>query len=502
VLWPLVALLLITPMFRAGATPLAGMLCQVLSLVVLAMTLWTPRRVGIGWPEVLVLASLAAIPWLYLVPLPESWVADLSGRARYAQTAGLLPPAATPAFATLSLVPAATAAAGLALLLPIAAYLGTRVLGRSSLVLVLHLLLALAAMQALLGLIQFGTAQSGEAWLAVEGASGQSATGTYANRNHLAGLLEMMLPVSLALLFHALARQGSWSAAPGTWRRRSAFLSSGAGTAAVAYAAVSCLLIVGVVFTRSRAGILLAMLGIVLAALVFARRTSRMGALGTAGTLVMLSVAVGTVVRLAPVIERFSMAGIGDDARWLLFGRTWQGAMALFPLGGGPGSFPSLFAALQPVDLGRFVVNRAHNDYLEWLFDAGVLALMLLAGVFLLYVGQWTVLLRVRSWSRLQFCQAGAGLGLLLLALHETVEYNLHTPANQLVFTPANQLVFAVLAAAFLLPPDRPGASPRHRRRRRTTADPDIARTVNRPNAPEAEQIENPFKAASGERSG
>jgi hypothetical protein len=86
-----------------------------------------------------------------------------------------------------------------------------------------------------------------------------------------------------------------------------------------------------------------------------------------------------------------------------------------------------------------------------------------------------------------------AGIGLLLLLIHELFDYNLHTPANM--------VVFALLAGIFFSAPGQiNNATSRHRQRRRTpdltTAEaPGGETTVPslNPGAPPPEQIPNPF---------
>jgi hypothetical protein len=67
------------------------------------------------------------------------------------------------------------------------------------------------------------------------------------------------------------------------------------------------------------------------------------------------------------------------------------------------------------------------------------------------------------EWTRSRFLQVAAGISLLLLALHEFVDYNLYTPANQ--------LVFAVLAGIFFMPVEKLHAADSQRRRKRNTSD-------------------------------
>jgi hypothetical protein len=85
------------------------------------------------------------------------------------------------------------------------------------------------------------------------------------------------------------------------------------------------LLIIGIIFTRSRTGIFLGMLGIILSALAFSRRIGGSNVFGPAGTVVALAVSFGIVIGLAPVLNRFSVDALGEDGRWPLFALVLQG---------------------------------------------------------------------------------------------------------------------------------------------------------------------------------
>jgi O-antigen ligase len=412
----------------------------------------------------------------------------MPGRALYAAANAQLPTGTAADWKATTIVPHATAAAGLALLLPIAVFVGVRTLDPPALLTLVKLLLLVAVLQAILGLVQYGTAQSGHVMFAVEGATANSGTGTYANRNHLAGLIEMMLPVALALLFFSLGRSNPSMRRASAWRRKAAFLSSPGGRAAAVYAIVSFLLIIGIIFTRSRTGIFLGILGIILSALVFSRRIGGSNVFGPAGTLLALAVSFGIAIGLAPVLNRFSVDTLGDEGRWPLFALVLEGVRQFFPLGTGPATFPAVFPTFQSIEFGNTFVNRAHNDYLEWSFDAGILGLALIALVLVLYLRQWVRLRTSDEWTRSRFLQVAAGIGLLLLALHEFLDYNLYTPANQ--------LVFAVLAGIFFMPVEKLRAADSQRRRKRNTpyleSPPMPSPTRTAQVAPD--QIENPFR--------
>jgi O-antigen ligase len=313
--------------------------------------------------------------------------------------------------------------------------------------------------------------------------------GTYTNRNHLAGLIEMVLPITLALFLYSLGR-GRRDRSHG-WRSRVSFFGSLRGHVAFVYGALALLLLVGVIFTRSRAGIALTMLGILLVTFAFARRLGGDNVYGPAGTVVAIALGVGVVIGLAPVLDRFAQLDPMEDSRWSIYSATIDGIGAFFPLGSGPGDYATVFPAFQPLDLGRWFINQAHNDYLQWVFEGGLPAALLIAFLLGLYFLQWGKVWTAGAWSRFRFIQAGAGIGLLLLLLHELVDYNLHIPANM--------VYFAFLAGIFFADADKGADTGRSQRRKHRTPDlragkPDPTRAARLPVGPHPDQIPNPFQ--------
>jgi O-antigen ligase len=485
--WVIGVILVIAPLFRSGKPALAVLALELLAVCVLVLVLWQPpKRLLSGW-EALALALLFALPVLYLVPLPAGVAEWLPGRQPYLAAQSLLEGTATTFGARLSLYPLETESALLLLLVPAGVFLGTRALCAERTLQLVLLLLGVGAAQALLGLLQYGASEGSPALFGMSLAGVSRAQGTYTNPDHLSGLLEMLLPIALALLFYSVGRKRRDESLG--WRDRVAFLSSVRGHAAVVYGAIALLLLVGLIFARSRAGIALSMLGILVATGMFARRIGGDNVYGPTGTVIALALGVGVAIGLAPVLDRFSVDQAVADARWSIYSATLSGIGAFSPVGSGPGNYPDVFPAFQPPELGRWFINHAHNDYLEWLFEGGLLAAVLTALLLGLYGRQWLKVWTRGAWSRSRFVQAGAGVGMLLLLLHSVVDFNLHIPANI--------AYFAFLAGVFFADPGSE-AEPVKRRRRRTpnldaagTRAP--ASADAKPGTPPPDQIRNPF---------
>ena len=218
-------------------------------------------------------------------------------------------------------------------------------------------------------------------------------------------------------------------------RRISRLFSSGIRFNRVAiYAAAGFAILLGLTFSHSRTGVSLAMLGILVSALIFGRwvggqRSSR---LITAFT--VIGVALALEIGLSSVLSRFTGKGMTDDLRWSIFAGTIQGIREFFPIGSGFGTYPAVFRRFQPGNIPEFV-NHAHNDYLEWLFEGGLLAGILMIVFLVLYLLRWR-----KIWPREEYCppynfmRISAGIGLLMMGLHGLVDFNLHIPANAVFF--------------------------------------------------------------------
>ena len=427
-------ILIFVPLFRAGNRPLPLIVLEVGAVVLLIIKLWPQASVDAqtipaAWWTTGVLLIL--YPLLYLIPLPFALWADLPGRALYSEELMLVDnsPAARPATITAS----STQASWLALLPPLAIFFGATALPTRYLIRLTLVALIMAVGQALLGLVQYVAAEPDSALCLGNRYCGHgSATGTYVNRDHLAGFLEMIFPIGLGLLAVTVGRlRHKTRHYRQNWRERVLSLSTWQANVAFLYGAASIVILLGLVFTRSRTGVGLAMLCLLLAVIAFARRLGGDNAFGSVGTVSAIAVALAVDIGLAPVLGRFTMNPL-EDGRWEVFAIALQGIGSYFPLGSGPGTFSKAVLPFQPVEMGGSFFNHVHNDYLEWLFEGGLLSAAIMLLLAAAYVRQWLVLGRSGGdqWSTFRFIQVGAGIGLLMIALHGAVDFNWHIPAN------------------------------------------------------------------------
>ena len=251
------------------------------------------------------------------------------------------------------------------------------------------------------------------------------ATGTYICPNHLAGLLELILP--LALAWALVSRTKLW-------------LKILLGYAALVMAGA-------LVVTLSRGGWLAGGLALVAftTALVLRRSVRWRAVFALLGVLVV----VGFIAARAPAVQfRFQKMFGGnseekkiEDVRFQFWKPAIEIWRANFWCGAGPAAFDYRFTAHRPADV-QMRPDRVHNDYLNTLADWGVVGLALvLAAVGCVAVGVVKTWLFVRGGSRdlgdnrsdkFAFL-LGAATAIFALLLHSIVDFNMHIPANAIV---------------------------------------------------------------------
>jgi O-antigen ligase len=254
-----------------------------------------------------------------------------------------------------------------------------------------------------------------------------SATGTLINRNHFATMLAIALPFALTL---AIPRPGNRRERG--WRESLVALSRGPALLRLFAIAASALLWMGLLLSHSRAGLLSALAGA--AIVVFRYRGTKAArwtaALGGAVVLVLLTLELSQ----APG-ERFFAVKDDLDAK---AGRlaVWRDSRALIaarPIAGwGFGTFESAFPTVQSADIDVHY-DHAHNDWLEWATDGGVLTLLAAAGLFAMAVRKGDTATRA---------------ALSAVALHAMWDFSLRIPSVAATAAAAMGLGFAAHAAA------------------------------------------------------
>lgn len=266
---------------------------------------------------------------------------------------------------------------------------------------------------------------------------GRRASGLYICPNHLAGFLEMIVPLGLGVA---------------CWSRRSLALR------AVALAGAAAGLF-GLALTGSRGGYVSAACGLAVFAagslwmLCWAGRRQALTGLTVAGVMLLpLLAGLGAIYsRQQGVQVRVARLQSTEDGRFQLWQGAWAQAQLQPLIGTGSGTHHYYARLFRPSTVQADPVH-AHNDYLELLAEYGWLGVVAGLGLLLTHLGNGFRTLRI---GKAEFSRGGhlprsdtlaLTLGALAaataLAVHSMVDFNLHVPANALVLA----FVFGLLA--------------------------------------------------------
>jgi len=257
------------------------------------------------------------------------------------------------------------------------------------------------------------------------GYSSDFLSATYDNYNHLAGYLEMAIPLILGL-----------------------FLTGYSGSKLFFMICLTFSMLTALILSLSRGGWIGFLIGLVfMAVAMVTNRYFKKKRIIIALTVVFFALAV-VVLASTPVVERLRTFEQKQEIPNLSARvRVWRGVVKMIqdhPLvGTGPGTFATVFTQYQPPGfLSRYF--RAHNDYLHFTSEIGILLIPVIIWMIIaLYRKGFK---KCKNPSRLvRGTSLGAMSGITALLVHSISDFNLHIPANALLFTVLASIVAAPL---------------------------------------------------------
>ncbi len=385
-----------------------------------------------AWP-----VWVAALLWLLLLsvqilPLPVEWVALLSpAAAGYWQ--GLEKMGAEPGYVTLSLVPFLTTGFLLRSIAFLAIFCLTLLLARRRrrIRLLLMVLVVSGTAQAVYGSLMVMSGLEWGFFLEKEGYRGV-ATGTFINRNHLAGYLEMCLAAGIGLLMMDLSGSEAHN-----WRQCLRNLAQLLLSAKMRLRIALAIMVIGLVMTHSRMGNTAFFFSLILAGGVWfalsGRRPNRSVLILLVSLFVIDLYIVGAWFGVDKVVQRLESTSVDRETRDEVV-RDGLDYWREFPLiGSGGGTFGDTFPGFREGDVKGYY-NYAHNDYLQFLVETGAVGLALLGWMVVAsLVAALMAIRRRRDPVMLGLGFAGV-MGISAILIHSTVDFNLQIPANAALF--------------------------------------------------------------------
>jgi len=264
------------------------------------------------------------------------------------------------------------------------------------------------------------------------------ATGTFVNRNHLAGYLEMTLACGIGLLL-ALRDNRRFS-----WLKLLELLMGAKARLRLAL----LIMVIALVMTHSRMGntAFFASLLLVGSLFILLEKKHRLRNVMILASILLIDVLVISQyfgleklkdriinTRLNDVVINGEVVQKASEVRDDVFEYTIPLLKERPLIGQGAGSFEAVFPKHSGEEI-RLHFDHAHNDYIQFAIEFGLLGSLPLLGFVLLAL--WFALKAL--WLRESVYRSGVGfgaaMGIIALLIHSSADFNLQIPANSATF--------------------------------------------------------------------
>jgi O-antigen ligase len=410
----------------------------VYALVALWLLAWGVGRVDApdplrrSWPAWILMAAWLALQALHVVPLSASWVAFLSPESArmHALAADL---GVVQSTMTLSIDPEASRVS----LLKSLAYAGVffltlALVTRRSRVLLLARVLVLAAGVNAVYAVSMHLGNVTENYLGTHISHGESASGTYVNRNHFAGYLEMSLALGIGLLIAGLSDRKA-----DTWKKFLRHTLEWILSGKMVLRLGLCILVIALTTTHSRMGNTAFFSSLLVAGVIgiaLSRHAPRNTVLLLASLIAIDLFIVGSWFGVEKLAQRLEQTTIGEvEVREEPAAYTMPMIRDYALFGSGPGTFYVTFPRYRPATVLNFY-DETHNDYVQFAAESGLGGFALIGAFVLAALGAALL----AQWRRRDPLMRGMSfaciMGVTSILIHSWVDFNLQIPANAALF--------------------------------------------------------------------
>ena len=349
--------------------------------------------------------GLSLYPVFQLIPFPFSIVTKASPEMKEIIT---LSPHTIPASHSISIYPFATETAFSRLLAYLMVF-SMAVFGiqdRERFYRMLKVLAVFGFLLAVFGIIQH-TAGNGKIYWFRELTHGGSLFGPFVNRNHFAGFIGMIIPLSLGVGLMSMSLEKK-----------------------IMYVFFSITMAVALFFSLSRGGIVSFFAGIMVFAFVVFGKTYSVRRLVPVFLFILILASYLLYIGITPIIDRFSQTDVSNEQRLL----AWQGVLSAFKdypvFGSGLGTFQYIFKIYKPDGLYLYW-DHAHNDYLELLLEIGIVGTIIVA---IFFFFELKAILKTPWKGKEIYLNAAFLSSITTVAVHSVVDFNLQIPSNAIAF--------------------------------------------------------------------
>jgi O-antigen ligase len=238
---------------------------------------------------------------------------------------------------------------------------------------------------------------------------GNNPFGPFVNRNHYAGLIGMLIPLGIGVAFTRRSRERK-----------------------ILFGFLSLIMAVSLFLSLSRAGIISFFAGIsVFSLFLLLNRFKTKRIWVSLGTFLFVLFLYLLYLGIDPIIERFYSTDITTEDRVVIWSGTFKAFKDFRITGSGLGTFMNVFPVYFPEGI-HGVYDHAHNDYLEFILEAGIIGTALLISFFTFFIKS----IKRGNWSGDNgIIKISLISSITTIAVHSIFDFNLHIPSNALMLS-------------------------------------------------------------------
>ena len=301
-------------------------------------------------------------------------------------------------------------------------------------------MITIGSFEALYGMYEHFSGNNHIFWITREYSTFAS-SGTFHNKNHFAGLLEMIIPITIALVISADRKPQQGVRRMGLSR----FAHSISSFSFVWRAILTLLALImslALIFSFSRAGIIILFFQLLVMGMVWAAITgSRHRALLIIAFLA-LTMVIASVTGVTEIVSNVEEVAVGESGSIHTRLDIWRSGFMYFKdfpiLGSGLGTFGNVFPRYQSAAFADGLVDYAHNDWLQLFCETGVAGgIIVIAGLLFFLLNIITTAANNPS-SFGKYMTAGCLIAIFGMLVHSFFDFNLSKITS-------NGIVFATL---------------------------------------------------------
>ncbi len=278
---------------------------------------------------------------------------------------------------------------------------------KSNLTAFLKMILVFGFVLAVFAIVQKATWHRGIYWFR-ELTVGGTPFGSFVNRNHFAGFAGMLVPLGLGITFLQKTREKR-----------------------ILFGFITTIISVSVFFSLSRGGIVGFFSGITLFSVLMLQSRGQAKKIWIVGLFLIVLASYLMYLGIDPLIERFYKTDVTGEERLVVWAATWTAFADFWFTGSGMGTFMNIFPLYSPPSV-QSIYQHAHNDYLEFILENGLIGSLLLTG-FAVVLGYSA--LKASTNKTMDILRISALSSVFTMTVHSVFDFNLHILSNALLFS-------------------------------------------------------------------